>query len=97
MTKYLKKQKKINAIKETIEDYLILEKRNQDIIDSGADGYGFDKQAEKQSDKMERNIQLQYNQLVKQLDAFGYSGHPVELIDIYSENKLKTIRILEGV
>lgn len=96
MTEYLDQQKTIRAIRDTIEGYLILEKRNQDIIDNGGDGYGFDEQAEKQSDAMERNIQLQYSQLERQLKAFGYKGHPIELIEIYSQSKMKAIQILDG-
>ena len=93
---YFAKQKLINDIRNSLDGYIWLENKSQNLRDSGADGYGFDDVHSKELDSAEDAIQLQYNLLDKQLKKLGFTGHPLQVLEIYEESKLKAIQILEG-
>ena len=96
MTTYLDQQKSIKQIRDTMDGYLAIEKDVQKILDNGGDGYGYEDVVSTKSSQLSQELDLQYKHLETQLKSFGFKGHPVELIEIYSESKMKAIQILDG-
>lgn len=85
----------IRNIRNAIEGYLAAETEQREAIERGRDGNGHSEDSMARSAKLEGELNSQYNFLEQQLKSVGFAGHPVEMIDIYSTEKLRAITILE--
>lgn len=98
MSEYFKKQKQISTVRNDLDGYLSIEKEMNTIADNGYlhDSDGINGNYDKKLTELERSIQIQYETLEKNLGEMGYRGHPIELIELYVEDKLKAIKLLEA-
>ncbi len=93
----LTKNKQVREIRNIIDGYLKAEKELNETIDGKTGDYGLLSDREKViTTQLDNELNTQSEHLAKRLKDFGYTIHPIELIDIYSENRLKAIQILEA-
>lgn len=91
----LEQDKIIKRLRYTMDEYLKIEKEIEINIENEKEGYSFSEKGKLIANELDRNLTLLDNQLTKELEKFKINIHPIELLDTYSESKIRAITILE--
>ena len=97
INQFFKKNKIIKNIRDAIDSYLTLEVELQDTIDKAQNGYCYEDVYKPKLFYIESALDLQHTFLEEQLNLLGCDIAAAEIVNIYSDSKIKALQILQGV